>query len=204
MNENSTRRSRLTLLLVVAAFLTPLIIAWVFNFGIEDWEPASKRNHGQLVEPARPLANLSLLAADGSVLREEFLRGKWTLIYILGGECTELCRENLYKMRQVRLALGEDLDRVQRLMVMTDESAAAFSTELQEVYPGLVIGHLPDAQAAGQLSQFQLNDGEGLAASGRVYLVDPLGNLMMSYEPDAEPGGMIKDLELLLKASYVG
>ena len=51
------------------------------------------------------------------------------------------------------------------------------------------------------MSQFQLNDGESVAASGRVYLVDPLGNLMMSYESNAEPGGIVKDLELLLKTS---
>jgi hypothetical protein len=37
-----------------------------------------------------------------------------------------------------------------------------------------------------------------------VYLIDPLGNLMMSYAADARPKGMLEDLKKLLRLSHVG
>jgi hypothetical protein len=38
----------------------------------------------------------------------------------------------------------------------------------------------------------------------RIYLVDPLGNLMMRFPRDPDPKLMMKDLSRLLKASQIG
>jgi hypothetical protein len=40
--------------------------------------------------------------------------------------------------------------------------------------------------------------------SDHIYLVDPLGNLMLRFPRDPEPRLMIKDLARLLKASQIG
>lgn len=204
MSKKNLLRSRSTLILLFAIFLLPLVIAWLLNFGDQGWHPAETGNHGALVEPPRPLAGIALQTPDGNGISDQDLHGKWTLVYILAGDCTEICRKNLYKIRQVRLALGEDMGRVQRLMIVVDDAAAGYSDELREAYPGLIIGRTPAAETGGFLEQFQLRGDERPGESGRVYLVDPLGNLMMSYEADADPGGMVKDLERLLRISYVG
>jgi hypothetical protein len=42
------------------------------------------------------------------------------------------------------------------------------------------------------------------SASDHIYIVDPLGNLMLRFPKDPEPGRMLKDLARLLKVSRIG
>jgi cytochrome oxidase Cu insertion factor (SCO1/SenC/PrrC family) len=139
---------------------------------------------------------------SGEQIDETFLRGKWTLVYLLQGACDKSCVEQLYNIRQVRLAQGKNIDRLQRLLVW--ESGAVSredQVELQKHFPGQFIVPLNNQQAIVQVFSF---DEQQPMAARRVYLIDPLGNLMMRYEPDDEPKGMIRDLERLLKYSGLG
>ena len=192
---------RWTLLVIFVLFLLPVVAAWIMNFGSGGWKPERTTNYGQLVAPARPLPAVALAEPGGDHLPGDFLKQKWTLVYLHSGSCRDLCQQNLYKMRQVRLAQGKNLDRVQRLLLVTERRADAFDKELLATWPGLVIAQPVGEGAAQFLEQFRLRADEPPAAKERIYLVDPYGNLMMSYESNAEPGGMLKDLEHLLKWS---
>ena len=192
---------RWTLFLIFALFLLPVVAAWIMNFGSGGWKPERTTNYGQLVAPARPLPAVALAEPGGDHLPGDFLKQKWTLVYLHSGRFADPCRQNLYKMRQVRLAQGKNLDRVQRLLLVTERRADAFDKELLATWPGLVIAQPVGEGAAQFLEQFRLRADEPPAAKERIYLVDPYGNLMMSYESNAEPGGMLKDLEHLLKWS---
>jgi hypothetical protein len=192
---------RWTLLLIFVLFLLPIVVAWILNFGTGGWKPKQTTNYGQLVTPARPLPAIPLAGPDGEFLPGNFLQQKWTLIYLHAGECMDPCQQSLYKMRQVRLAQGKNLDRVQRLLVVTDRGADVIAKELLAAWPGLVIAQ-PVGERAGEfLEQFRLSTDAPFVPKDRIYLIDPFANLMMSYESNAEPGGMLKDLEHLLKWS---
>ena len=43
-----------------------------------------------------------------------------------------------------------------------------------------------------------------VSARDHIYLIDPLGNLMMRFPKDADPARMVKDLKRLLKISRIG
>jgi hypothetical protein len=104
----------------------------------------------------------------------------------------------------VRLAQGKNIDRLQRLILWNAAGVSrAKQAELDRHFPGQVLLALEGREPRALLDAFALDGREPLHA-GRMYLVDPLGNLMMSYEADADPGGMIKDLERLLKYSGLG
>lgn len=60
----------------------------------------------------------------------------------------------------------------------------------------------PDA--APILTLLRLSPADDPAAKDRVYLIDPLGNIMMVYAPDSRPKGMLEDLKRLLGLSHVG
>jgi cytochrome oxidase Cu insertion factor (SCO1/SenC/PrrC family) len=196
--------SKQAIVLLVLIFLAPTFVAWVMhNTGDGDWQPEGTTNRGVLVHPARPLKLSQDLARDGQPVTE-YLQGKWTLIYIGNSDCDDVCKNNLYKMRQVRTAQNENMRRVQQLFVVSSgkigEDLAGF---LQSEHPQLDTLLLTPVQFE-QLAGFFSTDGTSVQDAGRVYIVDPLGNLMMYYQPDSDASGMLKDLKKLLKFSRIG
>jgi hypothetical protein len=120
--------SRQAFVLLALLFMTPAFVAWVMhNSSEQGWRPDGTTNRGTLIHPARPLT----LSADirvGEQAATEYLQGLWTLLYIGDGDCDAVCNENLYKMRQIRIAQNENMRRIQRAYLVRDE---ALSPELQ-------------------------------------------------------------------------
>ena len=196
--------SRQGLVLLLLIFLAPVFVAWVMHHSGEGgWKPSGSTNHGILVHPARQLSLPSGIHA-GEVPLNDFLRGKWTLMYFGDADCDEVCRSSLYNMRQVRLAQNEEMRRVQRLFLLrSDTLPEALSSMLEQEHPGMAVAQVTAGQAE-QIAPDFLIDGVPMQGAERVYIIDPLGNLMMYYPPGAEPGGMLKDLQKLLKYSQIG
>lgn len=191
-----------TIFLLVLLFIFPVAVSFILY--ATGWRPSGTINHGELVEPARPVEDVSLARLDGKQMRFADLKKKWTLVYFGSAECLSPCKDNLYKMRQVRLSLGADGTRVQRLFVVTDTNALELlKYELKE-YPDMAVVTGPAENIEVLASQFQLPVGTPLDKLERIYVVDPLGLLMMSYPAGADPSGMRKDLKRLLKVSRIG
>ena len=198
----NTRASQLraralrTLAALTALFLLPLGLAFFTYYG-SGWRPAGRVNHGVLISPARPLAppslpRVSLAAAHGTPLR-----GKWSLVYVGNGACDSACRQALYVMRQTRLALNHDMTRVQRLFLESGDCSAC--ERLARADPGLDVLDAGGAAGTALLREFP--------SPGRehsLFVVDPLGNLMMSYDVRGDPHGLLEDLKKLLKLSHIG
>jgi len=207
-NPPQARRQRLTLVLLALLFFAPLGLAFCAYYGLH-WRPGTRVNHGKLIEPPRPIPALSLPrvalvgdapATGGGAAGADLFKGKWTLLYWGPGACAAACRTELYNTRQVRAALRQD-DRVQRVFVA--DGACCDLDFLRTQHPDLVTVRATP-EAAPLLALLKLGSGDEPAAADRVYLVDPLGNLMMSYPPDARPKGMLEDLKRLLGLSHVG
>lgn len=201
MNETTlTRpRSRRMLILLAALFLVPLVVSFYLYYA-SGWRPVGQVNHGELLTPPRALPAVSLATASGEDTGTEFLRGQWTLLHIGPGACDQRCRAALYTIRQVRLALGDKMERVQRVFLYSGPCCEQpfFGAE----HAGLIAATVDSAAGEQLLGVFP--EVPAAATAGRIYLVDPLGNLMMSYEPTAPAKGMIEDLKRLLKLSHIG
>lgn len=193
---------RRKMLLLLAMFVLPLIVAYALYFG--GWRPASTGNYGELVQPARPIEDVALIAFDGKPIRFSDLRGKWTLMAFGPADCLKPCERILYHMRQVIAALGEKADRVQSALVLTDTKALDWLRYTIKDYPGVRVIIGPPPAVAALARQFTVPAGSPLDNLHRIYLIDPLGNFMMSYPADADPNGMRKDLARLLRVSRIG
>lgn len=193
------RRSRLQLIMLALLFAAPVISAWVA------WKYAVTRgvgettNAGELVQPARPLAGAPWVDADGEPLPEGLLHGRWTYLLLAGDGCGADCMDRLHLTRQLRISVNKDMPRVQRLLVVTrpPENLA----QLRAEHHDLKVVVLDGAAWQGFSAQFAT---DGKASASTVYMVDPLGNLMMRYLPQVPFKGMLQDLRRLLKASQVG
>ena len=202
------RRQRRMLIAIALFFFAPLAVSFLLYYGSGGWRPGRQVNRGDLISPARPLPEVRLpvaragtVATPQELTKADFLKTKWTLLYWGPGVCSERCRTNLYNMRQVRLLLNRNMDRVQRVFVADGECCDW--PFLQHDHPDLLtVFATPDA--APLLALFPAFNGIVPATADRIYIVDPLGNVMMSYAPDANPKGMLEDLKRLLGLSQVG
>lgn len=175
------RRARLKLAALGLFFAAPPLLAWL-AYHLE-WAPGTRSNYGELISPPRPLDDAALAA----------LRGKWVLVSFDAAACDAYCQKKLYFMRQLQRAQGKDQERVARLWLLTD--AGRPPPALLEAFDGTRV------EAAGALaSRFPVSGG----VTDHLYVVDPLGNLMMRYPRDPDPSRMLKDLQRLLKLSGIG
>jgi cytochrome oxidase Cu insertion factor (SCO1/SenC/PrrC family) len=195
--EVGQKRSLAPLWIMVAIFAAPVIAAWFFYLNPE-YLPSGRSNEGELIHPPVALpADLGLFTPEGSEFDREVLAGKWTLVYIAGGTCGDECLNRLIELRQIRSALGEGQLRVERWLIMTDPAATDLALELRGKLEGMQVA-LTDTAGGARLRSLLEEDAD---ASNRVYILDPMGNLMMRYAPDAPPKDILKDMEHLLKVS---
>jgi len=201
-DPNAVRRGRRQLLLLAALFFVPLAIAFWMYYGPTGWRPSGDASKGDLIDPARPLAALALTTADGGQTPPDFLRGKWSLVYVGDGLCDDRCRKALYLTRQSRIALNKDMDRVQRVFLVTGRCCDRGF--LAQEHPDLIVARVDDDAAAALLEPFPTYGGVPLADAGRIFIVDPLGNLLMSYAPTAPDKALLTDMKKLLRLSHIG
>jgi len=199
VNPSGTRRK---LLLIAALFALPMLVAYALYYS--GWRPEAVHPHGELVQPAHPVADAALVLLDGKPMRFSELRGKWTLVTFSAAECLSPCERNLVKMRQVIAAQGKEAERIQSMLIVKDARTRDWLNYAIKNYPGMraVIG--PPEAFDALAREFTLPAGSPLDNLNRIYLVDPLGNFMMSYPADADPTGMRKDLARLLRISQIG
>jgi hypothetical protein len=192
---NSSRR---TLLLLAALFFLPFVIGsglfWL------DWRPEKFGNHGELLQPPRTLPASGLRHADGRPLPTAELLGKWLLVLPVKGSCNSTCQSSLQQMLQVHIALNKEQNRLQRVLIVVDVSDSANDppmAELQRLFPGLLVAAVQANVAAEAWHGALYGRGQ------EVFIVDPLGNVMMRYTDPADLRGVLKDLERLLKYSWI-
>lgn len=187
-------RGRVVLVLIFVAFFAPILAAWWL---VGEWRPAGTVHHGRLLDPAVSVTYLRGRTADGARLGPDWLQGYWTLVYVDDGACDSDCRDGLYAMRQVRLALGKESYRVRNLLLEPRLPAGELGDWLTREHPQLTAA-VTDTETRAVLER-PFGDGER-----GIYLIDPLGNLLMRYRVGDDPRGILKDLTRLLKLSKIG
>ncbi len=195
-NDMSRPRSRAKLYMVIAICAAPVVASYYAYYFVR---PEARSNYGELIDPQRPMPALHLKTLDGRAFDEAALRGKWTMLMVAGGDCVAACVERLYHIRQVRLTTGKDRDRVQRVWLIPD--AVPLPTAVIREYDGT---EMLRADPAELVRWLDLDGPGGDDYADHIYMVDPLGNLMMQFPLDADPNKTKRDLAKLLRASRIG
>jgi hypothetical protein len=192
--ENARRAGRSKLLLVGSIFLVPFATA-ILLYHFSGWRPEVK-SHGTLIDPPRPLAVAGVALPDGRPADAGVFRDRWSLVHPAPA-CDERTEALLDELARVRLALDKDASRVQRVLLHAGAcEGAAFSSREADLL--VLRAHGPEGQAF--LDAFP----PGIDGTTGIYIVDPHGNLMMSYPASGSARGLLRDLEKLLKLSGIG
>jgi len=191
MSNERPEKSLLSLWLLLALCAAPVVASYVAYYF---WQPSGHVNYGELIEP-RPLPDARFTLADGALFSWHKLKGKWVLAIVDSGNCDAYCQSKLLYMRQARLAQGKEMDRIERVWLIADDAKPAASTVAE--YQGTWL-----IRAAG--SEFLKLFPAQRAPADHIYIIDPLGNLMMRFPRDADPQKMVKDIARLLRTSGIG
>lgn len=190
--QHLPRKSRRALYLVILVGVSPIVLGTaLFQF----WKPTSFTNYGELLPP-KPVIDSGMQHVDGKPFSFADLKGKWVFLTVDSGGCDVLCQRKLYTMRQVRLTQGTDMDRIERAWLIDDDTRPA--SELTGEYQGM--RQAIAAKSSAAVAQFPADK----SVRDHIYIIDPLGNVMMRYPRDADPTKIKKDVTRLLKVSRIG
>ncbi len=187
--ESPRRRGTATLALILLVCVIPFVASYLVYYL---WPPQSRMNYGTLIDPL-PFPAAPLERLDGPRFSIAELRGRWVMLQADSSGCSEQCRRKLYQMRQVRLTQGREMGRIERVWLVRDDGPV--EPALLREYGGTYIARAGSALLSALPAEHD--------AADHIYLIDPLGNLMLRFPKDADPSRMKKDLERLLKVQAV-
>lgn len=194
--QEMQRKGRKVFLLMLIFFIVPIIV--VMMMYKLNWKPSGE-SLGELYNPPRLLTtSAELKRDDGAMLPVQFWKEKWSVVYV-AANCEQVCLDKLHDMRRLHVSLYKDIDRAQRVLITTTQDV----TNIKHDFPDLIIINQPEANVSDFSTQFQVGV-ESVSASNRLYLVDPLGHLMMSYKAAVSLADIRKDLARLLRYSWAG
>ena len=192
--SSHTASGRWKMIMVLLVCAAPVLLSYFTYYVIR---PEGRRNYGELVNPQRPLPALATQTLDGRAGQLTALQGQWLLISIAGAACDSACEQRLYFQRQLRESLGREKERLDRVWLVND--GAVPDSRLGPALAASTVLRVP----ADALAQW-LAPAAGQRTEDHLYLVDPLGNLMMRFPANMDAAGAAKakrDLDRLLRAS---
>jgi len=201
-DPSAQRRSRRVLIILFLVVLAPVVLA--YSLFLSGWRPTGQPQvHGELLSPARPLPDVSLQAVSGGVQALSTLRRQWMLLSFVRQPCAAECQARIDLMQRLRLAQGKEMRRVE-LVLIDVQGTRVERADLSARFPVVrVFGIERDAlQVLARV--LEDSDKGDPAGAQRLYLIDPIGNLVIRYAPDADPRGINKDLARLLRLSQIG
>ncbi len=221
MNQPSKKRSFWPIWALLAVTIAPVIASYLVYYGVR---PEGRTNYGDFVEPqvtvtsvpVSPVISPKAESAFTAIQSDPRTRrpltqlgdwgGRWLMVHIGPSACSDACKQELWLMRQIRLTTGRERDRVERLWLLTDDGTPdpALIAEHEGIWVAR-LGQVPTADAL--VSNWLSVAATAVKNSGgasNIWVVDPLGNLMMRFPDNPDPDGMKKDMNRLLKASRIG
>jgi cytochrome oxidase Cu insertion factor (SCO1/SenC/PrrC family) len=188
-------RAALVPTLIAATCLAPIVLALlVYYLPNELTERRLANPERTLLASPMPLPHVGVRTAEGRTTGPDWARYRWSLIYARITPCRGHCASDLARLTEVYLALGRNRARVQRVLLIADENFRMTGD------PELLVGYLDEERDAALVGALGLD----LLEQGRIFVVDPLGNLVMSYPPAPDQARLLEDLERLLDVSRIG
>jgi peroxiredoxin len=196
--KGARKRGRWMLWLVLLVCASPLIASYFTYYVIK---PEKRNNYGTLIDQrAHPVPAMATTTLDGRPQALEQFKGKWVMLMVGSGACPDVCQKQLFALRQLRLMQGKEADRIERVWLITDKEP--LDTLIIREYDGT---HMLRADAATVTRWLPVDN--GTTPADHIYLIDPLGHLMMRFPKDPQLQDVrkvYKDIYKLLKASAVG
>lgn len=189
------RGKRWPMWLALAICAAPVVASYVTLYVVKPG--SAQAAYGRLIQPAAEMPDLQATDLDGRMQPLRALKRQWLLVVVDGGACASECDKRLFMQRQLREMLGRERDRVDKVWLVIDD--APVSPALRQALQATSSMHVLRVARKDVAAWLRPDDGRRL--EDHLYVVDPMGNWMMRFPPDAEPRRVFKDIDRLLRAS---
>lgn len=191
----SREKNPYTLWFVVASFVGPAVLAYsLYFFG----DITSFTNKGEILDPIVHIRHFHLKDDNGDFIPTEKLTYKWRMISYLKSDCDEACKKRLHDSRQIYTSLGKHRHRVIRMFIHIEPPSKELNQHLELEHPNAIHVFGNEPQILSSLKS------EASITRNEIYLMDPMGNVMMRFTEDQPNRDVLSDLKKLLKASQIG
>lgn len=184
---------QLKLLAIIGVVILPIVAAYVMaklGVGIPD----SQTNRSNLVEPAITVEDW------GASIEPLGYGAPWRLVVTAAEDCDRSCLDLIHEARQINVALGREAGRVEHHLWLARDASEELQQSLARDYPRL-------GQASIQTTPYRsslANHPEDWRQGAQLWVVDPLGRVVLRQDPDKPGKQMLDDLKHLLKVSKIG
>lgn len=198
--ENKSQRNmgRYMLFLMVFTFVIPIGAAyWLFSIGGTD----IKVNKGEFVTSGVQILDMGLTNLDGAAATEKDLFGHWHMMFYMNSDCNKACEEKIYTLRQIKTSFHKESDRIENILIHFDKNInPEFSNKIETHYAKFN-RYFADRETFNQVLGF---NGNQLIDKEIVFIIDPIGNVILRYGKESTAKDIISDMKRLLKASQIG
>ncbi|MDH5391772.1 MAG: SCO family protein [Gammaproteobacteria bacterium] len=200
MNEevNNNNFKPYMLWLLIFTFIAPIAAAyWLYNVGGTE----NTVNRGEFINPVVQLLDMQLQTVGGEVATEKQLYGHWHMMFFMNADCDKKCEETIYTMRQIKTSLHKESPRFVNLLIHFDKNISdEFRAKIESHYANFD-RYIGDKEVFNRMLGYS---GEELANKNIIFMVDPIGNVILKYSRDKTAKDIISDIKRLLKASQIG
>ena len=202
-SSDKNKKGFFTVLAFLLIFALPPLVAGIL-YHYRDHFHFQTSNHGQLIQPARAIAQWQFDTIDAKTNSLQALDGKWVLWYQSDSCCRDKgCQNTITKIRQIRRTLGKDLERTASIVSL--QASCPNGPEMKTIAEhGMLAMLLTPSPAQSKNLQQHYLDHQVKLQSKHIYIVDPNGYLMMVYPSHIKPLALYEDIKHLLKASQIG
>ncbi len=170
--------------MLLAMFIMPIAFGTLFFYANPNYFSESTVNYGELVRP--------VIATDENDIEidgDASLQGIWTIVYV-SSLCDDVCEKAVVDMKTIRTLMNADMRRIQRMIIIEDNSTPTSDDKT------LIKARVTSEKLTQSLKKYTEN---------AIYLIDPIGNIMLYYKPqNIDIRLVIKDLKRLFKYSRIG
>ena len=187
---------RIKFLLIVFIFTVPFVISYYLSKDYHASGELKTSNYGSFINPIVELSQSTFDDYSGENLNVNQHLTKWSLIYRMPENCSQRCSDEIYLIRQVNIALGKDMNRLERVIVLNQTIPSSEIDDLVIKYPKAIV-------VKNNSSTF-INEINKITDRYVLLLTDPLGNVILGYDEGFEGKKLLKDIKKLLKLSKIG
>lgn len=197
--KNQKNKNRILIIGIFSMSIVPFLIAWGLKENPQFLN--GRTNHGQLITPVVTSERSDMPGFDQfSKDNINELAGHWLIVNIIKGpDCNDGCVDAIKKTKQLRLMLNKELTRTRRIVLVLPDAAPELTVKWWEGDDTL-LKIKPSKALVKKINNLR----SGNISDGMIFLMDPLGNLMMQYESGFDPYDVKNDLMHLLRISQIG